>query len=157
MNKDKEDKVNGDTNNNDEVTSDGDDTDQTFTVTIPYFTMEQYSAGKSDQFDMIIDVRTPLEFAEDRIPGAVNWPVLSNEERATVGTLYAKDRMAGRRLGAALISRNISQHILNHLGDKPGNFKPLIYCWRGGQRSKSLTLILKQIGYDAHVLQVTHD
>jgi len=60
--------------------------------------------------------------------------------------------MAGRRLGAALISKNISEHIINHLGNKPGNYKPLIYCWRGGQRSKSLSLILRQIGYDAHVL-----
>ena len=62
--------------------------------------------------------------------------------------------MAGRKLGAALISKNISQHILTFLGDKPGNWRPLIYCWRGGQRSRSLAIILRQIGYEAHVLMV---
>ena len=62
--------------------------------------------------------------------------------------------MAGRKLGAALISKNISQHILTQLGDKPGNWRPLIYCWRGGQRSRSLAIILRQIGYEAHVLMV---
>merc|ERR1719394_1299663 len=126
---------------------------QEYTIRIPYFTVDQYEAGELDKFDEIIDVRTPLEFAEDRIPGAVNWPVLTNEERVTVGSLYAKDKMAGRRLGAALISKNISQHIINHLSDKPGNYKPLVYCWRGGQRSKSLTIILRQIGYEARVFQ----
>ena len=63
--------------------------------------------------------------------------------------------MAGRKLGAALISKNISQHILSHLGGKPGNWRPLIYCWRGGQRSRSLAIILRQIGYEAHVLMVS--
>jgi len=142
-------------NENSENSNDSNNNDMTqeITITIPYFTVTEFEAGQIEKFDEIIDVRTPLEFEEDRIPGAVNWPVLSNEERVTVGTLYAKDKMAGRRLGAALISRNISDHIINHLSDKPGNYKPLIYCWRGGQRSKSLTLILKQIGYDAHVLQ----
>ena len=65
-----------------------------------------------------------------------------------------RDKMAGRKLGAALISKNISQHILTSLGDKPGNWRPLIYCWRGGQRSRSLAIILRQIGYEAHVLMV---
>jgi len=142
---DKEEINTNDSNNNEKT--------QEITISIPYFTVKEYEESQIEKFDEIIDVRTPLEFEEDRIPGAVNLPVLSNEERVTVGTLYAKDKMAGRRLGAALISRNISDHIINHLSDKPGNYKPLIYCWRGGQRSKSLTLILKQIGYDAHVLQ----
>ena len=116
-------------------------------------------------------MRTPLEWEEDRLPGSLNWPVLSNEERAQVGGLYAKytsqevsgdshvciarDKMKGRKLGAALISKNISQHIIDHLGDKAGNWRPLIYCWRGGQRSRSLAIILRQIGYEAHVLMVT--
>ena len=68
--------------------------------------------------------------------------------------LDERDKMAGRKLGAALISKNISQHILTFLGDKPGNWRPLIYCWRGGQRSRSLAIILRQIGYEAHVLMV---
>jgi len=123
------------------------------TCRIPYFTIEDFKKGSSKLFDEIIDVRTPLEFAEDRIVGAINLPVLSNEQRVTVGTLYARDRMAARKLGAGLISGNISQHILNHFIDKPGNYKPLIYCWRGGQRSRSMALILNQIGFDAHIFQ----
>ena len=123
------------------------------TCKIPYFTIENFKSGSAKQFDEIIDVRTPLEFAEDRIIGSINLPVLSNEQRVTVGTLYAKDRMAARKLGAGLISGNISQHILNHFIDKPGNYKPLIYCWRGGQRSRSMALILNQIGFDAHIFQ----
>ena len=108
-------------------------------IRIPHFSVAEYEAGLVTRYDEVIDVRTPLEFAEDRIPGAVNWPVLSNEERATVGTLYARwqhhftiiaatdtfnfarDKMAGRRLGAALISRNISDHIINNLEKKSGN------------------------------------
>ena len=65
-------------------------------------------------FDEIIDVRTPLEFAEDHVEGAINLPVLSNEERVKVGTLYASDKLQGRKVGAALITQNISQHILGH-------------------------------------------
>ena len=123
------------------------------TCKIPYFTVADLKKGSTKLFDEIIDVRTPLEFAEDRIVGAINLPVLSNEQRVTVGTLYARDRMAARKLGAGLISGNISQHILNHFIDKPGNYKPLIYCWRGGQRSRSMALILNQIGFDAHIFQ----
>ena len=59
-------------------------------IRIPHFSVAEYEAGLVTRYDEVIDVRTPLEFAEDRIPGAVNWPVLSNEERATVGTLYAR-------------------------------------------------------------------
>ena len=127
-------------------------------------------------------------FHKDHMVGAVNLPVLSNEQRiqvqfsqitkhnlsfiqnffSKVGTLYHKDRMAGRKLGAALITANISkvrrlntkpwksrgknhpqhlkqypQHILEHFTSKAGNYKPLVYCWRGGQRSRSMALILR--------------
>ena len=61
-----------------------------FTVRLPFFTMEKFHESGVSGYDDVIDVRTPLEFAEDRIPGSVNWPVLSNEERVTVGSLYAK-------------------------------------------------------------------
>lgn len=115
-------------------------------IRIPHFSVAEYEAGLVTRYDEVIDVRTPLEFAEDRIPGAVNWPVLSNEERATVGTLYARwqhhftiiaatdtfnfarDKMAGRRLGAALISRNISDHIINNLEKKSGNDNFNVLC-----------------------------
>ena len=99
-------------------------------------------------FDAIIDVRTPAEFALDHVPGAVNLPVLSNEERAHVGTIYVQDsRMKARRIGAALVARNIAAHLEGALKDKPGSFAPLIYCWRGGQRSMAMATVLEQVGW----------
>jgi tRNA 2-selenouridine synthase len=100
------------------------------------------------RFDAVIDVRSPGEFAEDHIPGAVNLPVLSDAERAEVGTIYVQeDRFKARRLGAALIARNVATHLETALADKPGSFRPLIYCWRGGQRSEAMAVILSQVGW----------
>jgi len=106
------------------------------------------------EFDEIIDVRTPLEFAEDHIPGAINCPVLSNEERVTVGTLYKQvSPFEARKLGAALISRNIATHLETRFSDKPKSWKPLIYCWRGGQRSGAMSIIFAQVGWLTHKLE----
>lgn len=107
-----------------------------------------------DQFDEVIDVRTPAEFDLDHIPGAINLPVLSNEERVTVGTLYKQTgTFEAKKLGAALIAKNVSSHLLNYFQTKPSRYSTLIYCWRGGQRSQSLGLILQKIGFQAKVLQ----
>ena len=103
-----------------------------------------------DSFDCIIDVRSPAEFALDHIPGAVNFPVLNNEERAQVGTLYKQvSPFAAKKLGAALVSRNIANHLENHLLEFPREWRPLIYCWRGGERSGAFTHILNRIGWKA--------
>jgi tRNA 2-selenouridine synthase len=73
-----------------------------------------------DEFDTIIDVRSPAEFAEDHIPGAINCPVLDNEERIRVGTLYKQvSPFEARKVGAALVSRNIARHIETHFLSKP--------------------------------------
>lgn len=110
--------------------------------------------GSLSQFDMIIDVRSPAEFAEDHVPGALNLPVLDNEERAVVGAMYVQQsRFLARRVGAALVARNVARHLETTLADKPANFKPLIYCWRGGHRSNSMATILAQIGWRTIVLQ----
>ena len=107
-----------------------------------------------DQFDEIIDVRTPLEFAEDHIPDAINCPVLSNEERAAVGTLYTQvSPFEARKVGAALIARNIASHLESRFHDHPKSWRPLIYCWRGGQRSGAMSIILAQVGWSAHKLE----
>ncbi len=107
-----------------------------------------------DQFDEIIDVRTPLEFAEDHIPGAINCPVLSNEERITVGTLYTQvSPFEARKVGAALIARNIAHHLESRFRDFPKSWRPLVYCWRGGQRSGAMSIILAQVGWAAHKLE----
>jgi tRNA 2-selenouridine synthase len=105
-------------------------------------------------FDAIIDARAPGEFAEDHLPGALSMPVLNDEERAQVGTLYKQvSAFEARKLGAALVSRNVADHIERHLLDKPMSWRPLVYCWRGGQRSGSFSHILREIGWDAQRLQ----
>lgn len=103
--------------------------------------------------DMIIDVRSPAEYAEDHVAGAVNLPVLNNEERARVGTIYVQDSpFKARKLGAALVFRNAATHIEQHLSGFEGSWRPLVYCWRGGQRSSSFAWMLQQIGWRAEVL-----
>ena len=102
----------------------------------------------------IIDVRTPAEFADDHLPGAINCPVLSNEERVQVGTLYKQvSPFEARKVGAALIAINIARHLQTCLADKPLNWRPLVYCWRGGQRSGAMQIILRQIGWKADKLE----
>ena len=105
-------------------------------------------------FDDVIDVRSPAEFAEDHVPGAISLPVLDNEERARVGTIYVQDSpFKARKLGAALVFRNAANHIEQHLSHHEGVWRPLVYCWRGGQRSGSFTWLLQQIGWRAEVVQ----
>lgn len=105
------------------------------------------------QFDEIIDVRSPAEFAEDHLPGAINCPVLDDQERARVGTLYVQaSPFVARKLGAALVARNIARHLETRLQDRPKSWRPLVYCWRGGQRSGAMTHILRQVGWDAQRL-----
>jgi tRNA 2-selenouridine synthase len=106
------------------------------------------------QFDQAIDVRTPAEFAEDHVPGAINLPVLSNEERAQVGTIYKQvSPFHAKKLGAALVARNIARHLETELADRPRTWRPLVYCWRGGKRSGALTHVLREIGWDARQLE----
>ena len=98
----------------------------------------------------MIDVRSPGEFAEDHIPGAINLPVLSDAERERVGTLYKQvSSFEAKKVGAALVSRNIAQYLEGYFADKPKSYRPLVYCWRGGSRSGSMTHILQKIGFGA--------
>ncbi len=104
-------------------------------------------------FDDIIDVRSPGEFLEDHLPGAISLPVLDDDERARVGTIYKQESaFAARRIGGALIARRSGSNIETHLLDKPGSYRPLVYCWRGGMRSNAFATILKQIGWRAETL-----
>ena len=116
--------------------------------------MKHLLAGldRLDDFDEIIDVRSPLEFADDHIPGAVNAPVFSNDERARVGTLYRQSPFDATRLGAALAARNIAAHLDTTFADRPQGWRPLIYCWRGGKRSGSMTVMFNMIGWRARQL-----
>ena len=106
------------------------------------------------EFDAIIDARSPSEYAEDHLPRALGMPVLDDEERARVGTLYKQvSAFEAKKLGAALVSRNIADRVERHLMDKPKSWRPLVYCWRGGQRSGAFSHVLREIGWDAHRLQ----
>jgi tRNA 2-selenouridine synthase len=106
------------------------------------------NVAQLDEFDEIIDVRTPSEFKEDHVPGAVNLPVLDGEERARVGTIYKQvSSFDAKKIGAALVSRNIARHIEDYFIHKPKHWRPLVYCWRGGKRSGSMAHILSEIGW----------
>ena len=107
-----------------------------------------------DDFDEIIDVRSPAEFALDHIPGAVSLPVLGDEERARVGTLYKQvSQFDARKLGAAMVARNVARHLEQHFADRDYRWKPLVYCWRGGKRSGSMAHILREVGWHAATLE----
>lgn len=101
-------------------------------------------------FDEIIDVRSPAEYREDRIPGAINCPVLDDAQRALIGTLYKQHSpFEARRLGGALVAENIARHLKETLCDRPKNWRPLLYCWRGGMRSGSFTTWMHLVGWQA--------
>jgi tRNA 2-selenouridine synthase len=104
-------------------------------------------------FSAVIDARSESEFAEDRLPGAVNWPSLNNAERAEIGTLYKQvSPFEARKRGAALVALNIGRHLQQQVLELPRDWRPLVYCWRGGQRSGALALVLGQIGFAVSVL-----
>ena len=105
-------------------------------------------------FDSVIDVRSPAEFAVDHVPGAINLPALTNDQRAKVGTMYKQvSPFDARKLGATLVARNVADHVAGPLSKHDGSWKPLVYCWRGGQRSGSFTMILQQIGWRADIVE----
>ena len=110
--------------------------------------------ARIDHFDAIIDARSEGEYALDHLPGALNWPSLNDEERVLVGTEYKQiSPFVARKRGAALVARNVASHIERHVLDKPRDWQPLVYCWRGGQRSGSLALVLGQIGFRVQVVE----
>ncbi len=106
-----------------------------------------------DGFDEVVDVRSPAEFAHDHVPGAVNCPVLDDGERARVGTVYKHGSpFEARKIGAALVAKNVARHLETHFARRDQRWKPLIYCWRGGKRSGSMVHVLREIGWDAAAL-----
>ena len=111
------------------------------------------SPAARDGFDAIIDVRSPAEFALDHIPGAINLPVLDDAQRAAVGTEYVQgSKFLARRSGAVMVARNIAAHLEGALAGRDGSFKPLVHCWRGGQRSGAMVTVMDQIGWPVTVL-----
>lgn len=105
-------------------------------------------------FDEIIDTRSPAEYLEDHVPGAINLPVLDDAERARVGTLHKQvSAFAAKKVGAALVSRNIARHLEQHFADKPPGYRPLVYCWRGGNRSGAMSTVLRAVGWQGAQLE----
>jgi tRNA 2-selenouridine synthase len=112
------------------------------------------SPAARDAFDAVIDVRSPAEFALDHLPGAINLPVLDDAQRAAVGTEYVQgSKFLARRGGAAMVARNIAAHLEGALGDRDGSFQPLVYCWRGGQRSGAMVTVMDQVGWPVTLLE----
>ena len=115
--------------------------------------IENLSFSSRCQFDEIIDVRSPAEYAEDHIPGAVNLPVLSDAERHEVGKIYCQEsRHEARRIGAAYITKNVSHYLQQYFSTKNSAYQPLVYCWRGGMRSQSIATILNSVGWYTKVI-----
>jgi tRNA 2-selenouridine synthase len=105
-------------------------------------------------FDALLDARTPTEYAQDHIPDALSTPVLSDSERGEVGTLYKQvSPFEAKKVGGALVARNVAAVIERHFRDKPKDWRPLVYCWRGGKRSGAMAHILREIGWNAATLE----
>ncbi|MEY4754763.1 MAG: tRNA 2-selenouridine(34) synthase MnmH [Pseudomonadota bacterium] len=105
------------------------------------------------QFDVVIDARSPSEYALDHIPGAINCPTLDDDERRIVGTIYKQQgAFEARRIGGAMVAANLARHLHERFADKPREWRPLIYCWRGGLRSGSMVQWLRLVGWDAQQL-----
>ena len=112
------------------------------------------TVAQLDAFDEVIDVRSPAEFALDHVPAAVSCPVLDDAERAHVGTLYKQvSPFDAKKIGAALVSKNIARHIDERFRGRDRGWRPLVYCWRGGQRSAAMAHVLRQVGWDAATLE----
>jgi tRNA 2-selenouridine synthase len=112
------------------------------------------TVAQLDAFDEVIDVRSPGEFSLDHVPGAVNCPVLDDAERARVGTLYKQvSSFDAKKEGAALVSKNIARHIDERFRGRGREWRPLVYCWRGGQRSAAMAHVLREVGWAAATLE----
>jgi tRNA 2-selenouridine synthase len=123
-------------------------------LNMPEYMDRLWSSPGACPFDDVIDVRSPGEFAEDHIPNAVNLPVLSDAERAEVGTIFCQQgAFPARKLGAAYVSVNIARHLRQHFAGKEKGYRPFVYCWRGGQRSASMATVLAQVGWRVSVLR----
>ena len=116
-------------------------------------TFKPTTVAELANFSELIDARSPSEYAADHVPGAINCPVLDDDERRIVGTTYVQvSAFEARKLGAAIVARNIAAHLDRLFRDKPKDWRPLVYCWRGGMRSGSFVTIMRMIGWDAQQL-----
>ena len=112
------------------------------------------AVARLPSFGTVIDARSPSEYAEDHLPGAVSWPVLGDDEHARIGTEYKQvSAFEAQKRGAALVAKNIAAHIERHVMAQPKGWQPLVYCARGGKRSGSMAWFLDQMGFRTHVVE----
>src|SRR5210317_348207 len=111
-----------------------------------------------DRGAVLIDARSPAEFAEATIPGAINIPILDDTERAEVGRLYKQiGKTEARRRGVALVSPKIPAMVEQTAGLQANTALPaVVFCWRGGMRSLALTQFLELAGVPARQLSRGH-
>lgn len=101
----------------------------------------------------VVDVRTPAEYEKGHIPGAINIPLFSNEERAIVGTIYKQQsRQAAIDKGLELVGPKLKS-IIESVRAAVSNGTILIHCWRGGMRSSSVAWLLELCGFKAYTLK----
>src|ERR1700747_963513 len=114
----------------------------------------QEALAQLSQFDTIIDLRRETEYQIDRLPGAINCPVLTDSERAQIGTLHKQvSAFDARRAGAALVADSIARHLRSCFAERPRGWSPLVYCWRGGERSASVAHVMDRIGWGVQRLE----
>ena len=102
---------------------------------------------------VILDVRTPAEYEQGHIPGALNFPLFSNEERAEVGTLYKQvSRESALLRGLEFVGPRMAA-MVRQAGDLAPDGEVFVHCWRGGQRSESVAWLLQTAGFRASVLE----
>jgi tRNA 2-selenouridine synthase len=120
----------------------------TFTISVAEY------LAQPGRFSCVLDARTPAEYALDHLPSALNTPVLNDEQRVIIGTLDKQvSSFEAKRVGAGLVSSNIGELLKTPLFEQPRTWTPLVYCWRGGNRSGSLAHVLRKIGWPSMQLE----
>lgn len=101
----------------------------------------------------VLDVRTPAEYEQGHIPGAINLPLFTNEERIVVGTLYKqKGKQTAVLKGLEIVGPKLQEYVKEAIKlNRDGNF--LVHCWRGGMRSSSMAWFIETYGFKCFTLK----
>ncbi len=114
---------------------------------------EQLGVREFDQYALVIDARSPHEYAEDHLPGAINLPVVDDDEYAEVGIRHKTDKHGAYLIGVEYSLRNIADQIKPLISKYSGDDRFLVYCFRGGKRSRLWADNLRTIGFEVDQLQ----
>jgi tRNA 2-selenouridine synthase len=112
----------------------------------------QLEIQEFSSYALVIDARSPHEYAEDHIPGAVNLPVVDDVEYAEVGTKHRTDQHSAYLIGVEYSLRNIAAQIKPLISKYTPQDRFLVYCFRGGKRSRLWADNLRTIGFEVDVL-----